>query len=52
MEERIKQLKQLGFKETPVGMANEKYAFLWHQIEEPSQAEWDEFIATVNKEKK
>ena len=52
MEERSNQLKTLGFKETKVGMTNEKYSFLWHQIESPTQAEWEKFIATVTHELK
>lgn len=42
-------LKQRGFKENKVGMSDDKYSFLWHQIESPLEAEWQEFLKQLDK---
>ena len=49
--ERIEDLKSRGFKETKVGMTNDKYAFLWYQIDEDeiSDSEWEEYIEVLDK---
>jgi hypothetical protein len=43
---RIEDLKSRGFKETKVGMTNDKYAFLWYQIDtdEISDSDWADYL--------
>jgi hypothetical protein len=43
---RIEDLKSRGFKETKVGMTNDKYSFLWYQIDtdEISDIEWEDYL--------
>jgi hypothetical protein len=50
IDTRIQQLEKLGFVHTRVGLSSDKLvsAFLYHQIEEPTEAEWAEFIAEMN----
>ena len=43
-EKRMEQLKKLGFKETRVGMSTDTHALLFHQIDEPNQKDWDNFV--------
>jgi hypothetical protein len=44
---RVEQLEKLGFKDIRVGYSNEKYAFMYHQIEEITQENWDELIKII-----
>lgn len=44
---RVEQLEKLGFKDIRIGYSNERYAFMYHHIEEPTDEQWDEFIKIV-----
>jgi hypothetical protein len=50
---RIRQLEKLGFVHTRVGLSSDTLvsAFLYHQIEEPTEEEWVEFIAEMEAKK-
>ena len=46
-DEKISILKGLGFKETKVGLSSERYAFLWHQVDELTDKQFNDFIKEI-----
>ena len=48
---RIDDLKLRGWIDTKTGMANNKYAFLWYQIDTDamSNKQWEDFLRLIDK---
>lgn len=45
-DRRMRELEELGWVQTRVGMSNGKYSELFHRLESENEAEWQEFLKT------
>jgi hypothetical protein len=42
-EKRVAMMRKIGFRETPTGMTDDRYSFLWHDIDTDEMTD-DEFM--------